>query len=335
MSVAELLRYLKCLRCGTRENLTFYTYSKNYKYKTGGAPFYTVHKGTNSLKTPICHDCLHKIKRWKLSLYLTVGLLILVEVIFGLLTNFLGLYMLNFIGLAVYLGLIFANIIIFLLANINNPKRYVKFRGHVPYVRPIKSNKWIPFKEWAEIVVEGNSIQPLIQEPINPLVWKFPLIGGIVCLISILTPTQIVVYNNGIVLYWMSLLALYSNISSLVFFFHPILITSPTTLFSTIIIYIAVLGAAFVIINKAYLLKRAEHSITSINNMHLAFGVILIILISVFLINFNVNSMSEFWSLFIPFGSTTQILSSGAYGVYAGGVFTLLGPIIQHIKKLR
>ena len=337
MSIGELLRYLKCLRCGTRENLTFYTYSKDYKYKTGGPTIYTVHKGTDSLKTPLCYDCLHKIKRWKLYLYLTVGLLILAEVIFFFIFYNIGSYFFNyFLGGGVYLGMVFASPIIFLLANNKNLGNYVSFTNHIPYVRPIKSNKWIPFKNWAKITMEGNAIQPLIKEPINPLVWKFPLIGGIICLISIITPTQIVLYNDGILrLDWIPVLTFISEVEIWdyaygaqtipVFLFQfTSFFLSPFT-FLSIITYIVVLGGAFVIINKAYILKRAGHSITSINNIHLAWGIILIVFISIFLyLNFPVDSSIK-----------TSILSSGVYGVFAGGIITLLGPIIQRNKKMR
>jgi len=334
MSVAELLRYLKCLRCGTRENLTFYTYSKSYKYKTGGAPIYTVHKGTNSIKTPVCNQCRHKIKMWTRYLYLTVGLLILTEVIFYFVFNSYGtsFFTQNLMGLAIYIGLIFASIIIFLLAQINNPRSFVKFTGHVAYVRPIKSSKWVTFQNWADITIKGNAIQPLEKDPINPLVWKFPLIGGILCLISIITPTQIIFYDDGILrLDWMPLLTFLSEVEiwdyTLGQTFIPVftfnfftILMYPVTLLS-ILTYIIILTAAFVTIKRAYLLKRAGHSVISINNMHLVLGVILIIFISVF-----------FYQNFHEISSATTLICSGIYGVFAGGIFILLGPIIQRLN---
>jgi len=59
--------------------------------------------------------------------------------------------------------------------------------------------------------------------------------------------------------------------------------------------------------------------------MHLAWGIILIVFISIFLyLNFPVTNSTK-----------TSILSSSVYGVYAGGIITLLGPIIQRSKKMR
>jgi len=337
MSIAEIVRYLKCLRCGTRENLTIYAYSKRYKYKTGGPPVYTVHRGTNSLKTPICYDCLHKIKRWKLYFYLTIGLLILVEVIFYLVFSIIVPFFLQYyMGLGVFFGLIFASIIIFLLANLNNPRSFVKFTGHTPYVRPIKSNKWVTFKNWSEITIRGDEIQPIIKEPINPLVWKFPLIGGIICLAAIITPTQILLYNDGrLMIEWMPLITFINEVEVWdyvighqfipIFPFHfTSLFMSPTT-FLSIVTYIVALVSAFIFINKAYLLKRAGHSIKSINNMHLVFGIILIIFVSVF----------YFLNVRVTNSTATSILGPGIYGVFVGGFITLLGPIIQSIRKLR
>lgn len=331
MSAEELVKRLQCLRCGTREDLTLSAYSKRYKYKTGGAPVYTVHKGTDILKTPVCHNCLHKIKKWRLYRYLTIGLLILVEVLlYPVFSSSFAFFLRYMLGLSIYAGLIFASIIIFLLANINNPRRYVKFSGHIPYVRPIKSDKWVSFKNWAEVTIEGNVIQPHKKEPINPLVWKFPLIGGIICLISILTPTQIILYNDGVLrLDWIPLLTFYNEFETLghqfvpVFIFQIIPLSLSTTKILSILTYIIILIGSFIIINKAYLLKRAGHSIISITNMHLVIGVILIIFISIFLFQ-NIDD-----------STSTSILSAGIYGVFVGGFITLLGPILQYIKMVR
>ena len=341
MSQEELLKSLRCLRCGTRENLVFYNYSKSYKYKTGGIPITTVHKGTNKVKVPFCYNCNKKIKRWGRYYFLTLGLLFVVEVIgffvshiilagalgsmYTFAFNFTFYY---FIGLMAYILVFFASILVFLLASHNNPRTYVEFSGFEPSVRAINSVEWIPYRIWIGKTMAYLDDESHVEKSINSLTWIFPLVGSIILLISIVIPTYYTLNSGVLKLEWLPSIIFFSeseyfvsyNISSYIPTFilqFPFEAFMPTLSW---IIYGIILGGSYLTINKAYLLKRIRHSNRSINFIHLSFGVMIIILIS-FYISFN--------------SSTLAMPIMGIYGIYIGGALVIIGSILQFATKRR
>lgn len=341
MSEEELLNSLRCLRCGTRESLVFYKYSKDYKHSTGGIPISTVHKGTKSVKVPFCYNCNKKIKRWERYYYLTLGLLLVFELIGYFVSHFIlvgasdllspfafSVSFFYFLGLMVYILVLFGSILIFLLANQNNPRTYVEFSGFEPSVRPMNSVVWIPYRLWIEGTVLDLEIDSPTEKSINTLAWIFPLVGGIVLLISIVMPTYYT-FNSGVLkLGWLPSIVFYSETSYLVTYLESVslaifIVIPPFEAFIPTfswIIYAIILGGSYIIIKKAYLLKRIKHFNKSISLRNLFFGVIVIILISFYI---SLNNL------------TLAMTIMGIYGIYIGGALVIIGSILQFMAKRR
>lgn len=318
MPVAAKIEQLSCLKCGSRSNLTAINYSKKFRhtdiFRAGGAPSFYHDTGHSYFKTPVCNECLSKIKKWKLIYYLTIGFVIILSLISGIIysiqTN---------LGFLILIPLTLLNLFVFVLAHGGNPRMFNKFtfyavktedrvtREYLQYVRPLTSDKWVKFETWTEIMRNSNSTTQYELPALNPFTWKLPLIGTVIALIAVITPAYIIISGMDLQVYWF-LSFYYSNSFTFVHIDLP-------TLAMSIFFYIIILLGTLITIKQAYLLKRANTSLKgSLRNILIA-GII-ILLITILQITFRV-----------------QIIGPALIGLLIGSILIIAGPVNQIIRN--
>jgi len=152
---------MRCVRCGSEENLQYFKRSTSVKKVNRGLPYKTTYRANPSFKFPVCEECAQKFRKWKrinLVFYAIIGIQVIIFLIYGYIFS---IYVLeNFIYLLYWLisiPIILVALIIF-YANKNNPKKWMQIRGYFDtynnkynyngYVYEPDSKEWFKFEEW-------------------------------------------------------------------------------------------------------------------------------------------------------------------------------------------
>jgi len=172
MSKKDVVKMLKCVMCGSIEDLKPFTHSS--KMSVG-------HKRTSSGSTtqyvswgyefPVCNLCLRKDK-------IKNGILIISGITFFIALCFLiyGGLMTFFTPSQAYLLIIGITLAVISILGVivgftfPNPKKYMDVFFGEPKVKPKKLGDWVPFSIWAEKVLKERIIQGTVDP--TPLIKK-------------------------------------------------------------------------------------------------------------------------------------------------------------------
>jgi len=185
ISKDELFKALKCARCSSIEGLQ--SYEAKSRLKTGGiyTPKYSINfYKTWTNKVPVCKICNEEFKKYwgiRKIISLLIAILLIIFILSFIPALLVGLedgmrqLFLELISLPIRLSpLIITFLVVGILAFLhrkrakNNPNKYIRNPFGLVEISPENSEKWYPFRKWAENVLkerisEGN-IDPTIFE---------------------------------------------------------------------------------------------------------------------------------------------------------------------------
>ncbi|MFX1313745.1 MAG: hypothetical protein ACFFHD_14235 [Promethearchaeota archaeon] len=198
ISKKELLSTLKCIRCGSLEDLKSYKHTSRVTTAAQFTRRATKEQIlTSSFEYPVCDTCFKKFKKWKRirSIYTTTIALLVIPT--GLIAIYIGYDTLSSMGIGtieslfaaiinilIYISpLIIILIILLIFSNrfkgsINNPSYYMNVRLGLPRLKPEGSTEWYFFNQWAEMVLRERALQGTINHTVlNKMVSKKPPIS--------------------------------------------------------------------------------------------------------------------------------------------------------------
>ena len=158
LAVFDLMGLI-CLKCGTKSPLSLYQHSELRSY--GSIRIGYTHY-TNSIKIPMCDNCIDDLSRWTskhsttkrtpvrstMVIYTCIIFVLLIVGIPLLSTNFTAIWIFILLFIPVILYLIYL-LYLYHLRNLDeSPFRYIKIRGKLVYVRPKGRGSWKEYNEW-------------------------------------------------------------------------------------------------------------------------------------------------------------------------------------------
>lgn len=179
VSKEEILSMLKCIRCGSIENL------KPYKHKEKVASGYKRYgrSSTTEIMTwtqefPVCTKCFKKFKKWNITSSIYKGILTLTFIPFWILVTIFLFFPKAFFGDApdnlilidtilfspfICLLMIFGILFIKHKKSENKPSYFMRTKFGWPRIKPENSEKWYPFNQWAELILKERVLQGTID----------------------------------------------------------------------------------------------------------------------------------------------------------------------------
>lgn len=165
----EYLNLLQCVRCGSIEKLRPYKQGSYQQTSYKSTKRYTRTTGiTYNNEFPVCETCIDKFKnysnkRGKSLCSLIIGIFIIwyaVIAIFFSLNNppFLTFTMIVFF-IALSLIVIGGAIYGINKKSLDNPENYMDVSLGVARIKPENSEKWFPFKIWADLISKNRLTQ--------------------------------------------------------------------------------------------------------------------------------------------------------------------------------
>ncbi|TFF88936.1 MAG: hypothetical protein EU549_02105 [Promethearchaeota archaeon] len=147
---------LKCVRCGSRDDLEYYHLKKNLEVKK--SLLYPEYKYSPSFKFPICSKCADNFINWKVSKKILT--IISYMWFFVSFYTFLAIRLNIKLWILIYLFsiLILIGLYIALIKSKYNPNSWMDIRGYyskvhnkfilTEYVKSKNSKEWIEYDEW-------------------------------------------------------------------------------------------------------------------------------------------------------------------------------------------
>ena len=181
ISKQEFLSMLKCIRCGSIENLKSYKHKEKKKAPLGARR--TLIK-TWTGEFPVCQECFKKFKKWKRTRDIYKGILASIFIPFWLLI-IIFLFIIVIESTAddpdyrslILIGIILASSFIFSLIFVgflskkhkestNSISNFIQFPmmgSGMDMIKPENSDKWYLFNQWADLVLKERVLQGTID----------------------------------------------------------------------------------------------------------------------------------------------------------------------------